>query len=93
MNDQNKKIEYLIGLNRIKSTEVKELQELIRAFIDPKCSICTSCPGQIRFAQKRLATWYYTNVNTEVEKQIVVPDPPVKKTCQACKKKTNTPKK
>jgi len=91
--EQNKHIEYLIGLNRIRSTEVKEIQEIIRAFIDPKCSICTTCPSQIRFAQKRLASWYYSNVKTEEKEQIVVPDAPKKKTCQACKKKTNTPKK
>ena len=93
MNDMNKQIEYLIGLNRIKSTEVRQMQEMIREFIDPKCVICTTCPGQIRFAQKRLATWYYENVNTEVTEQIVVPDPPVKKTCQACKSKGRTTKK
>jgi hypothetical protein len=93
MNDQNKQIEYLIGLKRITSVEVRQMQEIMREFIDPKCSICPSCPGQIRFTQKRLASWYYANMATDVVDKIIVPDAEKKKGCSSCKKKTNASKK
>ena len=78
--DQNEKtrIEYLINLKRITSSEVRELTQLINKYVDPKMNVCSHCSAQIRFAQKRLKNWYENKQVTTVEE---------KPKCETCKKK------
>jgi hypothetical protein len=57
----------LANLKRINSYEVQEMIDFIRVNIDPKLSICTNCPAQIRFAQRILNNWLVDNETKEEE--------------------------
>jgi hypothetical protein len=51
-------IEEWVTKTSVSSGEVYILRNLIRKYIDPSCDICSTCPGQIRFAWIRLVEWW-----------------------------------
>jgi len=52
-------IEQYVAKTSISTAEIKELQRLIRTYIDPSCWICQNgCPAQVRYAWIRLKEWW-----------------------------------
>jgi hypothetical protein len=51
-------IKNLIGLNKMDSHQVIDMERIIRKYIDSKCTICRHCPAQVKFAHKRLVNWW-----------------------------------
>jgi len=51
-------IEKYVAKTSLSTGEIKELQRLIRTYIDASCWICGHCPMQIRFAWIRLKEWW-----------------------------------
>lgn len=51
-------IEKLISLHSITTSGVMEMEKIMRKYIDKSCSVCAHCPGQIKFAHKRLTNWW-----------------------------------
>lgn len=39
-------------------TEIFTMQQFMRKYIDKNIMICQTCPAQIRFAYKRILSWY-----------------------------------
>ncbi len=51
-------IQSLITATVINKDEVKQMEYIIRKYVDHKATICPHCNAQIRFAHKRLTNWY-----------------------------------
>lgn len=52
------KIEMLINLTNITTSQVYQMECMIRKYIDHGVKICGTCPAQIRFGHQRLCQWY-----------------------------------
>jgi hypothetical protein len=44
-------------LKSVSKDEVLMMQQFTKKYIDPKCTICSTCPAQIRFAFNRIINW------------------------------------
>jgi len=51
-------IQMLVNAKVINKDEVKQMEFIIRKYVDHKAVICPHCNAQIRFAHKRLCNWY-----------------------------------
>lgn len=52
------KIEWLLSLKRMSKYEVKEMETILRQYVDKRMTICTHCNAQVIVAQRQLSNWY-----------------------------------
>lgn len=58
-------IEALINMRRMTKFDANRLEYYVRKFVDKKTHVCGHCAAQMKFAQKRLATWFANETKTE----------------------------
>lgn len=62
----------IIKLKSVTKEEVKDMEYIMKKYIDKKATICTKCKSQIRFAHKRILNWYDKNKTTTPTKGICI---------------------
>ncbi len=60
-------IQHLVTLTTIDKSGVKQMESIIRKYIDHKAVVCAHCSGQIKFAHKRLCNWYNLVIKPSLE--------------------------
>ncbi len=65
-----KNLDNIKNYKAVTSAQVNTIQGFIRIYIDGSCSVCQTCPSQIRFAYQRLIGWANSN-NTSLEQRRV----------------------
>jgi len=85
------KFERIINLKTATKEDVLVMQGLMVKYIDPKATICTKCPSQIRFAHNRIKIWYERNKEQFNQHSCsvcgIALDDKRRKKCSDCKKK------
>jgi hypothetical protein len=54
-------IKRLLVMKSMGGDDIILMESLIRKYIDGKCKICRHCPAQVKFAHKRLTSWWELN--------------------------------
>lgn len=61
-------LDEVLAITKIGRAEAQKITEFIRTHIDENCkNICNSCPGQKRYALKRVKMWAISN-KIQIEK-------------------------
>jgi hypothetical protein len=63
------KIEWLLSLKRMSKYEVKEMETILRQYVDKRMTICTHCNAQVIVAQRQLSNWY---ARQQPQEQVIV---------------------
>jgi len=68
-------VQAIVKYTIVKNEQVKKMQHFMVNYIDPKCHICGHCSGQIRFAHKRIITYYerYATEISEIKQKLLNP--------------------
>lgn len=82
------KIEWLLSLKRMTKYEVKEMEIILRQYVDKRMTICSHCGAQIVVAQRQLSNWYARQLPQE---EVIVIEDIIKG--QTIKNKVGRPRK